>query len=458
MRKKMRSARRPRQFFLLVVDIGVLLLALFLALVVRHRGVPSEQLLWSLAASFLPSWLIWIVSFYTADLYNIEREFDDLPFLGRLFGSVAVGGLFSALMFYLDNKAINPKTILALYSGFLFALMWLWRFSYARFSRRYLPKRATAFVGVDDTVAELVAAIENGDHLGYEAAAFLDEKGSAPAALKGRTVRNRESFLEAVEQRGVSLVVVADEGALSEKTRRALMDLIERPVRFLRLPDFYEHYLRKIPVGTINDLWFLENIDLTGKARYRILKRGADIALSLILLAVCLAPSILIALAIVLSSRGPVVFMQDRLGRAARRFRIMKFRTMRVAGNTFAPTEERDPRVTAVGSFLRRFRLDEIPQMVNILVGEMSFIGPRPERPELVQELERAIPYYRQRLLVKPGITGWDQVSGEYHSPSVEDTYKKLQYDLYYIKNMSILLDVSIFFKTIMTMLGRKGR
>jgi exopolysaccharide biosynthesis polyprenyl glycosylphosphotransferase len=454
----MRSARRPRQFLLLVVDTGLLVLCLFLALLVRHRAIPSEDLWWSLVVSFLPSWLIWIVSFYTADLYNIEREFDDLRFVGRLFGSVAVGVLFSVLVFYLNNKDNNPKTILALYAGFLFALMWLWRFSVARLSLRYLPKRATAFVGVDDTVAELVSAIEHRDHLGYEAAAFLDEKGTAPSELKSRVIRNREGFLREVQERGVSLVVVADESGLSEKTRRALMDLIDRPMRFIRLPDFYEHYLRKVPVGTINDLWFLENIDLIGKARYRILKRGFDVVLSVIVLAVCLAPSVLIALGIKLSGRGPVLFKQARLGRGGRSFQILKFRTMKVDRNRFTPTRRNDPRVTFIGSFLRSFRLDEIPQTLNILMGEMSFIGPRPERPELVQQLERAIPYYRQRLLVKPGITGWDQVSGEYHSASVRDTYKKLQYDLYYIKNMSVLLDVSIFFKTIMTMLGRKGR
>jgi lipopolysaccharide/colanic/teichoic acid biosynthesis glycosyltransferase len=176
-----------------------------------------------------------------------------------------------------------------------------------------------------------------------------------------------------------------------------------------------------------------------------------------VVLVVCVIPWILIALSIRLSGPGPILFRQERLSRKGTLFRILKFRTMRTEKNDFAPTAKNDPRVTRFGRFLRKLRLDEIPQVVNILVGEMSFIGPRPERPELAVKLERSIPYYRQRLLVKPGITGWDQVSGEYHSPSVEDTYKKLQYDLYYVKNMSILLDVSIFFKTIMTMLRRKG-
>jgi exopolysaccharide biosynthesis polyprenyl glycosylphosphotransferase len=454
----MRSSRRPRQLFLLVVDIGVFFLSLFLALLVRYGMVPAAELWWPLVSVFAPCWCLWIVAFYTADLYNIDSYFDEFRFVGRLFGAVVVGGLLSALIFYLYNSTVNPKTILALYAGFLFLLMWGWRFAYGRVSRLYLPRRATAFVGVDETVAEIVRAIETSDHLGYEAAAFLDESGTAPKAFRGRLCKNTQAFVNAVKDRGVSLVVVADEGSLSEETRSALLDLIDRPVRFLRLPDFYEHYLRKIPVGTINDLWFLENIDLRAKGRYGIIKRGFDSVAALVLLFICLVPGVLIALAIRMSGRGPVLFRQQRLGRGGKPFNILKFRTMKVDGNNFAPTETNDPRVTWVGRLLRKFRLDEIPQMVNILVGEMSFIGPRPERPELAAQLEHSIPYYRQRLLVKPGITGWDQVSGEYHSPSVEDTYKKLQYDLYYVKNMSILLDVSIFFKTIMTMLGRKGR
>jgi exopolysaccharide biosynthesis polyprenyl glycosylphosphotransferase len=453
----MRSARRPRQLFLLIVDFGTFFLALFLALVVRYQGLPTAERWWGLVNSFLPSWILWVIAFYTADLYNIDFSFDELRFAGRLFAAVAVGGLLSALIFYLGSFSQTPKTILAIYSAILFALLWLWRFAYGRISRLYLPRRVTAFVGVDKTVTEVVTAIETNDHLGYEAAVFLDEAGTAPASFKKRVCRSRAEFVKAVKERSVSLVVVADESSLSEATRRALLDLIERRVHFIRLPEFYEHYLRKVPLGTINDLWFLENIDLPGKARYRIVKRGVDILISLVFLIVCSVPSLLIALAIKLSSRGPVLFRQERLGLGGRVFRILKFRTMKVDGNDFAPTAVKDPRVTAFGRFLRRFALDEIPQAINILFGEMSLVGPRPERPDLAVGLERAIPYYRQRLLVKPGITGWDQVSGEYHSPSVEDTYKKLQYDLYYVKNMSILLDVSIFFKTIMTMLGRKG-
>jgi lipopolysaccharide/colanic/teichoic acid biosynthesis glycosyltransferase len=131
---------------------------------------------------------------------------------------------------------------------------------------------------------------------------------------------------------------------------------------------------------------------------------------------------------------------------------------MKVEDNNFQPVDDHDKRITPVGHFLRRTRLDEIPQFINILRGEMSIIGPRPERPELVQTLAHQIPFYHIRHLIKPGVTGWDQVSGEYHSPSLEDTYKKLQYDLFYLKHCSIYLDSTIILKTIATVIARGGK
>jgi lipopolysaccharide/colanic/teichoic acid biosynthesis glycosyltransferase len=136
---------------------------------------------------------------------------------------------------------------------------------------------------------------------------------------------------------------------------------------------------------------------------------------------------------------------------------LVKFRTMREENNDRSLTLAHDTRVTRFGRFLRATRLDELPQMLNIIVGDMSFIGPRPEQPKLVEQLEREVPFYRERMLVKPGLTGWDQVSGEYHSPTRADTLKKLQYDLFYIKNRSLYLDFTIILKTIATVLLRRG-
>ena len=191
---------------------------------------------------------------------------------------------------------------------------------------------------------------------------------------------------------------------------------------------------------------------------YIRIKRWLDVIFTL-LCGVLISPLLLIlALAVKLDSRGPVFFRQVRLGLNEKSYVLIKFRTMQTTGNDGSPTGKNDRRITSVGKFLRTTRLDEIPQVLNVLNGEMSFIGPRPERPELVVELEKHIPFYKTRLLVKPGLTGWDQISGNYHSPSVADTIEKLQHDLYYLKHRSIALDLSIMLKTISTVIFHEGR
>ncbi|MCK5416729.1 sugar transferase, partial [Candidatus Parcubacteria bacterium] len=144
-------------------------------------------------------------------------------------------------------------------------------------------------------------------------------------------------------------------------------------------------------------------------------------------------------------------------GKNEKKFILIKFRTMRTENNDMTLTRSNDPRVTYFGNFLRKTRIDEIPQVLNILFGDMSFVGPRPERPEFIEKLKKEIPFYEERMLTKPGLTGCDQISGEYHSPSLNDSLKKLQYDLFYIKNRSIYLDLSIILKTIATILSKSG-
>ena len=204
-------------------------------------------------------------------------------------------------------------------------------------------------------------------------------------------------------------------------------------------------------------MWFLTNLSEGSKRMYDRLKRLSDLVLAFVVLILTAPFWPLIALMIKLESRGPVFFRQTRAGLNSRSFKLVKFRSMREDGNDRSPTRGHDPRVTRFGLFMRRTRLDELPQILNIIVGDMSFIGPRPERPELIEKLEREVPFYRERMLVKPGLTGSDQVSGEYHSPSREDTLKKLQYDLFYIKNRSVYLDFTIILKTIATVFRRSG-
>jgi exopolysaccharide biosynthesis polyprenyl glycosylphosphotransferase len=352
---------------------------------------------------------------------------------------------------------ILPKTVIAMDAAITIILMWLWRFSYSRLSRNRVEPQAVAFVGFDPALEGLIEEMRCHHRYGYKPVAFFDERGFPPPEGL-QSFADAESFVWMASSLKVQLVVISDEREMSAETRAAMLSLMRSSMRFMRLEVFYEYYLRKIPIGAISDFWFLENIDLRSKRVYKFAKRGLDALVASIGLVVFLPFGILVAAAVKLSSPGPIFFTQVRLGLGEKPFKIVKFRTMRVAGNTFAPTGKKDSRVTPIGNFLRKTRLDEVPQFINIVRGDMSFIGPRPERPELAEELERRIPYYQQRLLVKPGISGWDQVSGEYHSPSVEDTYKKLQNDLYYVKNMSIMLDISITAKTIATVFARAGQ
>ena len=454
----MRSTRRAKQTLILAVDVGFLFLALFLALLIRKGVVPSPGAWREHARAFLGIFVAWLAMFYTAGLYNLDNPFQGLEFAKRLFWCSSLGTLVAALYFYLAPTEIEPKTTLALVAIMSSAFIWAWRRAYSYLTGKLATRRTIAFIGNDPTVAEIARTTRDKPQLGYDIKAIYEESPSDRDPEGIPTYRDSESFMWNVMQDEVRFFVVADGQNLSEPIRVALFNLIGLPARFVRLADFYELLFRRVPVGSINDLWFLENIDLRSKRPYEIVKRVLDILLAIIGLAITLPFYPFLALAVVAGSPGPVFFTQTRLGKGGKPFTIIKFRTMKVQGNDFSPTEKSDSRITPLGGFLRSSRIDELPQVFNILKGDMSFIGPRPERPELVQELKAQVPFYMQRLLVKPGVTGWDQVSGEYHSPSVGDTYKKLQYDLYYVKNLSPLLDASIFFKTILTVITRTGR
>ncbi|MEI6873644.1 MAG: sugar transferase [Spirochaetota bacterium] len=454
----MRRNLKRRQVGLLIVDFALMYGALVLALFVRKGEWPRWETIADHLRHFNLIFVGWILVFYTSGMYRLELPFDDLAFVRKLGIGALVAGLGSAAYFYLiPDTGIEPKTVLALFVIVYSALFWAWRFAYGRTRRRQRQRIGVGFIGFNDDAREMAKELADRKSLGYDVRFAYDENTGAEGA--GLPLFH-ESFLirHFVEDSDSDLLVIAGDRELSPALCRDLYGLLDRRVRFMRLPDFYELILRRVPIGTINETWFLENIDLKAKLTYEWIKRGIDLVLAAVILVVTSPIWVLTAVAIRLGSPGPVFFTQTRLGRFSNLFTMIKFRTMRVEGNDHSPTDRDDSRITGVGSFLRATRIDELPQMLNILKGEMSFIGPRPERPDLAVELERAIPYYKQRHLIPPGITGWDQVSGEYHSPSVEDTNKKLQYDLYYLKNMAFFLDVSIFFKTIMTVLRRTGR
>jgi len=234
----------------------------------------------------------------------------------------------------------------------------------------------------------------------------------------------------------------------------------EQGIRVVRAGDLFERYKGRVQLASVDETWFqnLPMHDLSSRP-YLVVRRATDIILSALLGVPFLIALPFIATFIKLDSPGPVFFRQGRVGQFGRRIFVLKLRTMRGDAELsgFQWAERRDPRVTRVGRFLRATRMDELPQLVNVFRGDMSFIGPRPERPEFVADLERLIPHYRARLAVKPGISGWAQVKDGYAS-SVDDSRRKLEYDLYYVKHQCLRLDLQIVLHTLFTVMGLRGR
>lgn len=448
-----------RQILLLVVDLVLMYVALLLALTLRNGRIPDATVLdlhlWHFSLVFAG----WVAVFYTLGLYRVELNPGGVLLTRRIMPAFFVASFGTVVYFYmLGTAAIGPKTVMALYIALYAVLFWSWRYLIGRLSRRSEFRTGVGLVGVSPSALGIIDETRSRNGLGFDIRFVFGAPELLHLPQGIEKLQSVDALADIVSRTGTELLIMGDRSMNSPELTRALFGLLDRRLKFMNIADFYELVIRRVPIGIIDESWFLENIDLKAKRPYEIFKRIADIVLSLAIILLTWPLWGVVALAIRLTSPGPAFFVQTRLGRFDQPFHMVKFRTMRTNGNTHSPTRYNDPRVTRVGAFLRSTRIDELPQLLNILRGEMSFIGPRPERPELAVELERAIPFYRQRHLVKPGVTGWDQVGGEYHSPSVEDTYKKLQYDLYYLKNMSLFLDVSIMFKTILTILRREGR
>jgi sugar transferase (PEP-CTERM system associated) len=263
-----------------------------------------------------------------------------------------------------------------------------------------------------------------------------------------------------VDETRPDIVVVAQIDRRGCFPAQTLLECRLRGIRVEDWPTFYEKATGKILVTAVRPSWLIFSDGFVKTPRTEIIKRLFDVGASLVGILLSLPLMALAAIAIKLESSGPVLYRQPRLGQNGCVFILNKFRSMRQdAEKETGPVwaTQQDSRITRVGGFLRRTRLDELPQLFNVLFGHMSFIGPRPERPEFVSELQKQIPYYIERLAVKPGITGWAQVRYRYGS-SVEDAVEKLQYDLYYIKNLSLFLDLLIVLNTVQVVLFARGR
>ena len=449
-----------RQFILFLGDIALLYASLFLALSARNQSIISGQDWAGHWPVFSIAFGIWAIVFYITGVYDLNNIRNDLRFYATASQAMAVNILLAIAFFYvLPQTQLAPKTILVL-NGVLFFILFVgWRQLAHRWISKTALKRNVLIIGDSIIARELTQLLDHNPQFGYQIAAIMSHNaGDHHGNLAD--YRDPGQLSEILKKHRITIVVMDNEGRQSKQLIGNLYRHLGEPLEFVALDRFYEAIAKRISLTTIDQFWFLENLQEGKKRLYDFGKRLVDIFAAAIGLVFGIVLIPLISLTILLFHGLPIFFMQIRLGKNGKPFRAVKFRTMVPDAEKNGPqlAVKDDTRVTRLGRLLRKSRLDEVPQLFNILRGEMSFVGPRPERPEFVEQLERDVPFYRERLLVKPGLTGWDQISGEYHSASRQDSLKKLQYDLYYIKNRSLFLDITIILKTIKTVLAGAGR
>ncbi len=397
----------------------------------------------------------YMLFFYILDAYSVGNE-DFKETIGRVLVACLLGIISSATASYaFQHWRFDRETVALLFMlSLCFSLGWRW--IYRLNAERLTHPLRILLVGVDRAgkVRQLLAeGLPKAEILGY-----VGERDQGPDA--GPCLGAPFMALDIAKEKQATMILLLPDAPIDDDIAHDLLEAKLRGSMVVDIRSFYEHVVQRLPLSQINDEWLLqtEGFSLNTRGSLRRLKRALDVLISLLLL-IPAAPIMLITAIIVrLESPGPVIYKQDRVGLFEKEFTVYKFRSMRADAekNGAVWASAKDARVTKFGKFIRKVRIDELPQIWNILKGDMSFIGPRPERMAFVTKLKETIPYYSLRHTVKPGLTGWAQVCYPYGA-SEEDARRKLEYDLYYIKNMSILLDINIVFKTVGVVLFPKG-
>lgn len=408
--------------------------------------------------------LAWLILAWAFDLYNPRTTPTMAAVAPRLLG-VAGLMLVAYLIVFFVVAPRNPLIRLPLvyFLALVTLLETLWRWLLVALQSRGAFCQRTLIIGAGWAGQTICRLVREQARPEFEVIGFIDDDESKHGAqVEGSPVLGaRDDLLRIAHGAGVNTIIYAITHQLDGRMFQTLLDCQTAGLSVVRMPVLYEALTGRVPVEHVRNEWMLPDASEGGQTSlfYRLFVRLLDLAFGLAA-GLCLALlGPLIALLIRLDSPGPALFRQTRSGRGGAPFELVKFRSMvadaEAASGAQWATED-DPRITRVGRFLRRTRLDELPQVLNILRGDIHLIGPRPERPEFIAQLEKEIPFYRARLAVKPGLTGWAQVRYRYGN-TVEDALIKLEYDLYYIKNRSAGLDLRVLLQTVAVMLSFKG-
>lgn len=432
-------------------DIFFFVFSLWVSLYIRFAEVPSADKFVTHLTPFSILFVIWILVYFIAGLYEKHTLILKSRLPSVIFNAQVVNSIFAIIFFYtVPTFRISPKTILFIYLFISFVCILLWRlYGDLLFGSR--EKQSALLIGSGDEMKELLHEVNNNNRYNISFLSSIDIGDVS-------SINVQEDIITTVYSNEIKIIAIDFSHENTAPLLPHLYNLIFSKVRFIDSHRIYEDIFDRIPLSLVTYSWFLENISATQTFTYDFMKRLMDIVLSFVFGLVSLVFYPFVYFAIKMDDGGSIFIKQERVGKDGKGITLYKFRSM--FRNEVDLVSSKENKVTAVGNILRKSRIDELPQLWNVFLGDISLIGPRPELPSGVAIYDKEIPYYNIRHLIKPGLSGWAQIHQEnhpHHEPEVALTREKLTYDIYYIKNRSFLLDIKIVLKTIKALLSRGG-
>ena len=399
--------------------------------------------------------------FYYNDLYDLTTVCRRSELGIRLIQSLGMWCLLLTATYVLYPEMLFGQWVLVGWIILVLMVIPLWREAIGRLGFLFQSRERVLILGTGQIGIDLCRKLLKRNDLNFEIVGFLGENPEqvGERLVNPSVIGTIESLPAIVSQEGITRVVVS---LADRRGRLPVRDLLNLRLKGVIVEDghtLYEKVAGRISLDSVSPSWLIFSDGFRKFRGHALLKRGFDVLLASVGILLTFPIMVIAAICIKLDSKGPVLFRQERVGQFGRVFTLFKFRSMtQVAEKAGVPVwaTQDDHRITRVGAFLRNYRVDELPQFFNILFGDMSFVGPRPERPFFVEKLEKSLKYYPERHVVKPGLTGWAQVQFPYASTE-EETREKLEYDFFYIKNTSLLFDLAIIFQTVKTVLFARG-
>ncbi|OGI95639.1 hypothetical protein A2917_03760 [Candidatus Nomurabacteria bacterium RIFCSPLOWO2_01_FULL_42_17] len=425
-----------RTVLLLLGDIIMLFGAFLIMLRLAFPESLSREVIDSHLLPFLIVFVIWLFVFFLFNLYETELIKPTIPNLKMIGLASMIAIAASTILFYIiPSFSIQPKTNLAIFSVVFVLIFITWRRIFYNIFARYFQKNI-AFIIDQNKDSRSVGEIKN----------YIATYPQSGFYVLG-TYSSLHEFMNKKDTTPVDTLIVSKNSLEGTKNLTSIYNNVKN---ILDLTYAYENILGKIPVDSIDEIWFLHNVESTSSTSHDTVTYLLDKLVAFVVLIITFPILVIVALLIGVGDRGPIFYTQNRVGKGGKIFKLYKFRSMVVQSelNGAVWAGKNDNRITSIGKIIRKLHIDEIPQMINILKGELALVGPRPERPEFVHQLENTIPHYPLRHIIRPGFTGWAQIKYRYAN-TIEDSKEKFEYDLYYIKNRNIFMDLGIILRTI---------